>query len=263
MSQRALPTRAVVVSVLLVLLPVTLLGVWAGVSAVTGPWYRSETQLNVVDLPNTSNFVPLPPKNNQESRTLIASIDRQHELLMSDDVLRASIQWPSVRNTDWFKPFDGDVRLATAALRERISVHRVPDSSLLELSVTLPGRIDAQTVLDAWVTAYLQHRMISQYHNPLEQLFEMHLRERDRAADELKRLQEEYEAQATLVSSGDEAAAGDLARIDEDILAVTEQQKLAEAHLAELRLYQRRTSPTRVYRPAAPTEGERDWWYWP
>ncbi len=153
-----------------------------------GPEYASMAQLLATGTPNESDDVSLYGIKQYEIEEIETFIRNQIAVLTSDDMLRDAIQWPAVRNTTWFAQFDDDVRLAAEALADdHLAVSPQRDSTLINLSVRMGNPADAQVVLDALITVYLQNRKI-RLENDVATLNAMHIRERERAEDELQRL---------------------------------------------------------------------------
>ncbi|MEM1445407.1 MAG: hypothetical protein AAGF84_05080 [Planctomycetota bacterium] len=183
--------------VLSVTVSVVLLGLaaggWFAWIQLGDPHHRSEAMVQLYGQPTSDAVFP----DEQRSPVLIEEVSvgammrearHQAELIRSPTMMRKAIQWPSVRETDWFASYDGDVRLAASDLIDRTEVAPVPDSTLIRVAVALPDPQEAQAVLDAILTVYLQERQI-EAENRITRWSAGLNRERERADEELRRLE--------------------------------------------------------------------------
>ena len=63
-------------------------------------------------------------------------VANQLVLVASPAIMRAAVD--SVRRSDWFQTFDGDVDRATETLSRSVTVRLIPDSSLIEVRASVP-----------------------------------------------------------------------------------------------------------------------------
>ncbi|MEM7576487.1 MAG: hypothetical protein AAF328_03340 [Planctomycetota bacterium] len=156
------------------------------------PHYRSEAMIQLytpphmppdLQTPHVANLVAL---EGQSIGAMMREIRNQAVLIRSDEVLQETIQWPSIKSSDWFARFDGDVRAAATDLARRVDAHPVPDATLLRVSVEARDSVDAQRLLDALLTVYIQKREV-QAENLVAQQSAVLIRERERAIEETRR----------------------------------------------------------------------------
>ncbi|MEM1445494.1 MAG: polysaccharide biosynthesis tyrosine autokinase [Planctomycetota bacterium] len=153
------------------------------------PQFRSQAKLMATGQVDPNEIRTTGGMDSGEIAEIETFIRNQIAVITSDDMLRAAIQWPSVRNTQWFQTFNDDVRLAAKALQdEHLRVVPQRDSTLITLNMRMSNPADAQTVLDALITVYLNDRQI-RLENDMSRLTASQIRERERADEELRRLQ--------------------------------------------------------------------------
>ncbi|MEM8783211.1 MAG: polysaccharide biosynthesis tyrosine autokinase [Planctomycetota bacterium] len=153
------------------------------------PHYGSEAKLMALGQVNTDDFGSLSGMQSSEIVEIETFIRNQIAVITSDDILRQAIQKPKVRRTKWFQSFNDDIRLAAKALQEEhLGVSPQRDSTLINLRMRMSNPADAQTVLDALIEAYLDDRQ-RRLEGETSNLNAGQVRERERFAEELRRLQ--------------------------------------------------------------------------
>ena len=166
-------------------------GAWATARKLS-PQYGSEAMLQAYGRVDTADHTVGGIRSN-ELAEIETFIRNQIAVITSDRMLQEAIQWPSVRNTQWYARFNGDVRLAAKALEEdHLSVFPRRDSTLISLNMRMSNPVDAQTVLDALITVYLNSLRID-LEGEGATLQQNHLRERERAEQALQDLQRDRE----------------------------------------------------------------------
>ncbi|MEM7576184.1 MAG: polysaccharide biosynthesis tyrosine autokinase [Planctomycetota bacterium] len=157
------------------------------------PQYQSQAKLMASGQVDASDMGAINGIESNEIQEIETFIRNQIAVITSDELLRQAIQWPSVRNTKWFQSFNGDVRLAAMALQDHhLNVSPQRESTLMVLNMRMSNPADAQTVLEALITVYLNDRQI-RMENDMSRLTSGQIRERERATEELRRLQMDRE----------------------------------------------------------------------
>lgn len=213
---------------LVVLLSLAAAGGWFAWVQLGDPHYRSKAMIQLYGQPVSGSPLahaaePTPVTLEDVSvAAMMREVRNQAILIRKDDLLRQTIQWPSVKNTDWWAGFDGDVQHASAELARRVRAHPVPDSTLIQVSVDMEAPSEASTVLDALITVYLHQRQTDA--EALTAGWQTSLiRERERAVEEQRRLQMERDRFITENDlAGDEPTGPSLRWIE---------QRLVEAEL--------------------------------
>lgn len=142
-----------------VVLPVA---AWAVRLVATGPWYRSEAAVRVSSqvggcLCNDDARDEIDERELQGRRAYAAA----H--LLHPETIRDAIQWPTVRNSSWWASMGNDVDRAVAMIRRHTRVRVVEGEDDIRLTVTMPGKDNAQDLANALIEVHLQSRFVNRF----------------------------------------------------------------------------------------------------
>lgn len=144
------------------LLLVAVVGVVIGIGLyflllVKAPEYTSEAQLLVTGSLQTPYEEPAAAGAPKQQRLdiLSAFIRNQIILVKSDEVLRAAVQNPEIRESNWFARFDGNVEAARIDLNSRFAASMVTGSTLIKLTIKGDRPAELPKLLNAVIDAYL------------------------------------------------------------------------------------------------------------
>jgi capsular exopolysaccharide synthesis family protein len=157
------------------------------------PRFTSETQLNI------SGGIHDPYQLIQRSTgwtgasgmgLIDAYIKNQTVRIRSNEILDGAIARDVVRNTQWFKSFNNDIRRAREDMGEALGVSRIKESTLIHITFTCGNEKDPQVILDAVVGVYLA-KLAYETGNEAANVRRTFTRERKSAEDELNELKEQ------------------------------------------------------------------------
>jgi capsular exopolysaccharide synthesis family protein len=176
------------------------LGVGIYFSTLTiSPQYTSKAQLSVELGPSEIQTLDPGQTENVRNETLRRFIGTQIETLRSEDVLRRALKQEAAQRTAFVKNLksrigegEGEYWLARGQrlMREELLTARmVPDTRLMEVSVSTQKPEDARYLLKALTDVYLE-RVEDEHENQSTNLRQVFIQERDRAEQVVQNLQE-------------------------------------------------------------------------
>lgn len=157
------------------------------------PEYTSESRLYASAGPQSwgdTGGQPMGGVSEGGLRVISAFIQNQTILLTSDELMSLVLRREDVRNTNWFRSFDGDVRKAKEDLQDRLEAGLVRGSTIMSVTLSSPFQGDLQVILDATVEVYLARVRQDMFENTTL-VRRMFTTERDRLSRELEQIQEQ------------------------------------------------------------------------
>lgn len=173
------------------------------------PQYTSEAQILVE---STRAINPYSPTAQSGGSDDIASmINNEVNFVMSDEVIRESLNRPEVLDTSWYREFGENPGEARELIQtDMMQASMIRGTTLMNLSMTAPTGPEATTLLEAVIATYLNLKKIQQQ-TESSGLRKVFLDARDRAEDEslsiqraLERFIEENNLNSLQVAQSDE-----------------------------------------------------------
>ena len=181
---------------LALLIITTLVGLGAGygvwyVLRQQAPQFESEASLLVTGSnagdPFNDTLAGEPGGRNSDVGSYIAN---EINYIQSDEIVREALGKPEVQNSQWFAKFNNDVRAASLEMqKDMLSANPVRGTTLISISMSCRYKQDAQDLLGAVITTYLNAKRIMEDSRGSE-LRKAFITERERAADEVLRLKQ-------------------------------------------------------------------------
>lgn len=122
------------------------------------PKYESEAQLLVVDtrpIIGRDADVTGGSEITTAGEPLIAYMRTQVFRIKSEEVISNVIKRQDVRDTDWYRSFGGDAQKAREDLQETLKANPITGTQLIGLSMRTTVPRDAQVILDAVISVFL------------------------------------------------------------------------------------------------------------
>ncbi|MEM1097309.1 MAG: hypothetical protein AAGH92_00840 [Planctomycetota bacterium] len=241
----------------------TAIGGWFVWIQLVDPWYRSEAR--IICTPFEVPKLDVGRGSETADQRWGRLIEYQIQKLLSEETLFAAVRWPSVQNTDWFRSVGYKDAAAVADLSGRVAARRIPRSSMFVVEIVLPDDADAQTVLDALVTVYLNRRAIGDAEQAHSWLTQYLLAEAEIAVmlEHLEQITQSGHADSADVTFDSDAHEKLTALAPELRDAWHRLQTAREALAATGARFPSRSEATRVIRVTPPSEARRVWWRWP
>ncbi|MEM8496097.1 MAG: hypothetical protein AAF663_12010 [Planctomycetota bacterium] len=239
-------------------------GGWFAWIQLFDPWYRSEARITCTPFEVPEFDVRRGSETADQRWGRL--IEHQIQELLAEETLFAAVRWPSVQNTDWFRSVGYKDAAAVADLSRRVTARREPRwSSVFVVEIVLPDDADAQTVLDALVTVYLNRRAIGDAEQAHSWLTQYLLAEAEIAVmlEHLEQITQSGHADSTDVTFDSDAHEKLTALASELRDAWHRLQTAREALAATGARFPSRSEATRVIRVTPPSEARRVWWRWP
>ena len=245
------------------MVPVAFVVGWLLWIQLVDPWYTSRVSVHCSPAqipPQSLGFGPV--LDNADIERFVSHAMRKS---LAAETLRNAVNWPSVFNTGWFVSLGGDEQAAVADLSRKLVARRIPDSTMFEIELALPGPTDAQIVLDALLTVHL-NRQASDVAAAQHVLFAQYLtaeRELDALVEHLNLI-----AASTANPSSRLGPAAErkkslellAAEFDDAWSRLSEARKALGASGAR---FPSRNEMTHITRAVPPAEARRVWWRWP
>ena len=182
---------------LALLIVTTLIGLGLGYGAwyllrQQAPQFKSEASLLVTGSNTGDAFrgtlASDPGDRNSDIGSYIAN---EINYIKSDEIVREALGKPEVQNSRWFAEFNNDVRAASLAMQQdMLDANPVRGTTLISIAMTCRYEQDAQDLLGAVITTYLNVKKIAADSQGSE-LRKAFIAERERAADEVLRLKQQ------------------------------------------------------------------------
>jgi polysaccharide biosynthesis transport protein len=151
------------------------------------PEFESTATMEVTVARPTAYEGPAEQRAREEQLSL--AINDQIAAIKGENTLGTVLEMPSVRDTQWFRSFNGNLIAAQEALAERVlKANRLRDTSFIELAATTRYEDDARPIAQAAVDAYLAQRQVQSNRDwsDLRDVWQRQLRE---TTDRITRLQ--------------------------------------------------------------------------
>jgi len=156
------------------------------------PRFTSETQLNITG--GINDPYQLIQRSTGWGFAGMGLIDvfikNQTVRIRSNEILEGALRRDVVRNTQWFKSFENDVRGAREALAGALSASRIKESTLIHATFTCGNEQDPPVILDAVISVYLA-KLAFETGSESDSVRRTFVRERDRAEENLNQINEQ------------------------------------------------------------------------
>lgn len=125
----------------------------------TAPTYESTAMMEVTVARPTAYEGPAEQRVREEQLRL--AINDQIAAIKGEDTLGTVLEMASVRDTQWFQSFDGNLIAAQESLAQSVlQASRMRDTSFIQLAATTRHEDDARPIAQAAVDAYLAQRQV-------------------------------------------------------------------------------------------------------
>jgi capsular exopolysaccharide synthesis family protein len=157
----------------------------------TSPQYTSDAQLKVEDPPDNP-WALRTERTSGSGDEITRYIKTEANFITSDEIIRAALDRPEVRQTAWFRS-QPDVRSAREAMQEdMLTINDVRGSALINVSMTAPDPNDARVLLEELLATYLNRKKIMN-EQAASSLRASLIREEGRSDDDIRSIRRQME----------------------------------------------------------------------